>query len=221
MAVSGSRPAACSRVTLVRCTAQGGEEGRDERMQVMSPHRSSSRAPPRLCSTSPTLTMSPPFLQRSTPSWQTGRPINHVPSGRQTTSGMYLLDTNALSELLKKHPKPQFLTRLRRHPPKMFFTSSICMMELRHGSRQREDQAVFWQRITHEVLSRVTILDFSFSEAVVAGDILAHLARRGELIGVEDVLIGATALVREYTVVRGNVRHFERIPALQVGNWLV
>ena len=40
-------------------------------------------------------------------------------------------------------------------------------------------------------------------------------------IGVEDVLIGATALVREYTVVTGNVRHFERIPALQVENWLV
>ena len=78
-----------------------------------------------------------------------------------------------------------------------------------------------WWRITHEVLSRVSILDFSVSEAVVAGDILAHLARRGELIGVEDVLIGATALVREYTVVTGNVRHFERIPTLQVENWLV
>jgi predicted nucleic acid-binding protein len=56
----------------------------------------------------------------------------------------------------------------------MFFTSSICVMELRHGSRRREDDAIFWQRITHEVLSRVTSLDFSVSEAVVAGDILAH-----------------------------------------------
>ena len=99
---------------------------------------------------------------------------------------MYLLDTNTLSELLKKRPKPQFLTRLRRHPSEMFFTSSICVMGLRHGSRRRDDHESFWQRITHEVLSRVTILDFSASEAIVAGDILAHLARRGELIGVED-----------------------------------
>ena len=45
-------------------------------------------------------------------------------------------------------------------------------MELRHGSRRRDDHESFWQRITHEVLSRVTILDFSVSEAVVAGDIL-------------------------------------------------
>ena len=76
------------------------------------------------------------------------------PAGRPLAGGMYLLDTNALSELLKKRPKPQFLTRLRRHPPDMFFTSSICVMELRHGSRRREDHAVFWQRIAHEVLSR-------------------------------------------------------------------
>jgi predicted nucleic acid-binding protein len=47
------------------------------------------------------------------------------------------------------------------------------------------------------------------------------LARRGELIGVEDVLIGVTALVWEYTIVMGNVRHFERIPTLQVENWPV
>jgi tRNA(fMet)-specific endonuclease VapC len=66
----------------------------------------------------------------------------------------------------------------------------------------------------------VTILDFSYSEAVVAGDILAPLARRGELVGMEDVLIGTTTLVREYTVVTGNMRHFECISALQVENWL-
>jgi tRNA(fMet)-specific endonuclease VapC len=108
-----------------------------------------------------------------------------------------------------------------RHFADLLGRMAICVMELRHGSRRREDYAAFWQRITHEVLSRATILDFSFSEAVVAGDILAHLERRGELIGAEDVLIGTTALVREYTVVTGNVRHFERIPALQGENWLV
>ena len=133
---------------------------------------------------------------------------------------MYLLDTNALSELRKKRPKPQFLARLWQHPAETFFTSSICVMELRHGSRRREDHPAFWQRIIHEVLSRVTILDFGVPEALVAGDVLAHLARRGTLIGVEDLLIGATALVRAYTVVTGNVRHFERIPNLQIENWL-
>jgi hypothetical protein len=40
----------------------------------------------------------------------------------------------------------------------------------------------------------VTILDFGVPEALIAGDVLAHLARRGALIGVEDLLIGATPL---------------------------
>jgi predicted nucleic acid-binding protein len=88
---------------------------------------------------------------------------------------MYLLDTNALSELLKKHPKPQFLTHLRRHPPEMFLTSSICVMELRHGSRRREDHAVFWQRIIHEVLSRVTIFDLSASHGRYRGLVALRL----------------------------------------------
>jgi predicted nucleic acid-binding protein len=57
---------------------------------------------------------------------------------------MYLLDTNALSELMKKRPRPAFLARLRRHPADVFFTSTICVMELRHGSRWREDHATLF-----------------------------------------------------------------------------
>jgi tRNA(fMet)-specific endonuclease VapC len=40
------------------------------------------------------------------------------------------------------------------------------------------------------------------------------------LIGVEDLLIGATALSHGYTIVTANIRHFQRIPNLQVENWL-
>lgn len=133
---------------------------------------------------------------------------------------MYLLDTNALSELIKRRPQRQFIERLRQHPGEAFFTSSICVMELRHGSSRREDHTVFWQRIEREILSRVTILSFDLREAILAGDTLAYLSRRGELIGVEDLLIGATALAYDYTVVTGNMRHFRRIPNLRVENWL-
>lgn len=66
----------------------------------------------------------------------------------------------------------------------------------------------------------MTILSFDLREAILAGDMLAYLSRRGELIGVEDILIGATALANDYTVVTGNVRHFQRIPNLRVENWL-
>jgi predicted nucleic acid-binding protein len=81
---------------------------------------------------------------------------------------MYLLDTNALSELMKKRPRSVFLARLRRHPTDVFFTSTMCVMELRYGSRRGEDHATFWARITHEILARVTILDFGVPSDTVA-----------------------------------------------------
>ena len=133
---------------------------------------------------------------------------------------MYLLDTNALSEPMKRRPQPHFMARLRQYPMDAFFTSSICVMELRHGSSRRPDRETFWQRIEANILSRVAVIAFGWQESLLVGDVLAHLARRGKLIGVEDLLIGATALSHGYTVVTANIRHFQRIPNLQVENWL-
>ncbi len=56
--------------------------------------------------------------------------------------------------------------------------------------------------------------------AVLAGDLLALLERRGEQIGLPDALIAATALEASFTMVTANTRHFRRIPRLKVENWL-
>ncbi|MER3559173.1 MAG: hypothetical protein C4336_06790 [Armatimonadota bacterium] len=47
-------------------------------------------------------------------------------------------------------------------------------------------------------------------------EIRAHLRRRGELIPDFDLLIGATALVHDLTVLTFNLRHFQRIPELKL-----
>jgi len=133
---------------------------------------------------------------------------------------MYLLDTNALSELIKKQPQSRFVDRLRRHPAEALFTSTICVMELRYGSSRRADRQAFWDRIRREILPRVGILPIGLREALLAGDVLADLSLRGRRIGPEDLLIGATALAHGYSVVTHNVRHFTRIPNLHVENWL-
>lgn len=133
---------------------------------------------------------------------------------------MYLLDTNALSELIKKRPRPRFVDRMRRHPADALFTSTICVMELRYGSSRRADRDAFWERIQREILPRVGILALGLREALLAGDVLAELSLHGKRIGPEDLLIGATALAHGYAVVTDNVRHFARIPNLQVENWL-
>ena len=133
---------------------------------------------------------------------------------------MYLLDTNILSELIKKHPNPSVLSQLSSKPVHTLFTSCICIMELRFESVLREDAEIFWGKVTQEIISRVNIVPIAEREAVCAGNILADLRKKGESIGLEDVLIAASAVANQYIVVTANIRHFSRIKGLKVENWL-
>jgi len=133
---------------------------------------------------------------------------------------MYLLDTNILSELIKKQPNPNFLARIRSEPFQSLHTSSICVFELRFGSALRDDFKTFWPRIMDTILSRISILQFGENEAYIAGDLLAYLQKTGQKIGVEDIYIAATALTHKCTLVTVNTKHYTRIKGLKIENWI-
>jgi len=132
---------------------------------------------------------------------------------------MYLLDTNILSELIKKRPNPYLLSQLRSKPAYALYTSSICIMELRFGSALRDDFEVFWQKINREIISRVKIIPLGEKEALAAGAILADMRKTGQSIGIEDVLIAASAITNQCIMVTGNIRHFSKISGLIVEDW--
>jgi tRNA(fMet)-specific endonuclease VapC len=133
---------------------------------------------------------------------------------------LYLLDTNILSELVRKIPRASLIDELRRTSPEMLSTSCICVMELRHGAVRTQSPRGLWRRIESQILTRVTVLEIRVEDAILAGDLLAHLWSAGKPIETEDVLIGASALSRGLTVVTHNVNHFRRIPGLKVEDWL-
>lgn len=131
----------------------------------------------------------------------------------------YLLDTNVLSEVIRKDPNRGVLHRLNEIAARDVVTSAVCVAELRHGAARVAHGALLWQRIAREILSRVYILPMGEAEAVRAGDLLATLEARGEPIGIEDVWIGATALEHGLRVVTRNLKHFQRIPGLTSESW--
>jgi len=133
---------------------------------------------------------------------------------------MYLLDTNILSELVKKQPNHNLLQHLQSYPSQSLFTSCICVMELRFGSALRENFESFWLNIEKEIISRVNVMPLGPEEALIAGDILADLQKKGQSIGIEDVLIASTALSHKFIVVTANIRHFSKINRLTVENWI-
>jgi predicted nucleic acid-binding protein len=129
-----------------------------------------------------------------------------------------LLDTNVLSEVVRRDPSSSVMARLRAVAAADLYTSSICVMELRSGAVRRGGEAL-WARIRRAALARVQILAIGEEEALVAGDILASLIARGQPIGIEDVLIGATALARGLSVATRNVKHLARVDGLVVEDW--
>lgn len=131
----------------------------------------------------------------------------------------YLLDTNFLSELLRKHPSEVVLRRLRKVPQAELFVSAVSVMELRFGAARHPRGEDLWARIRAQLLVHLKILGIGAEEAIKAGEILAELEASGKPIGVEDVLIGATALVSDLTVATRNIRHFSLIPGLRVEDW--
>src|SRR5687767_8799334 len=131
----------------------------------------------------------------------------------------YLLDTNILSEFVRRRPNERVIARARAVPAHDLATSAVCVMELRFGAMRRPDSASFWSRLEREVISRVRVEPLDDDAARRSGDILAALQLSGQVIGVPDAQVGGTAVARGYTLVTANARHFARIAGLQVEDW--
>ena len=132
---------------------------------------------------------------------------------------MYLLDTNIVSEVLRRRPDPKVIARLSEVDPEQIHASVITLFELRFGSMLRDDAAKFWQKIEAEILPLVSWLDVDRSVVSKAGDIAAELQKLGTPIAVNDCLIGATAIVHNLVLVSRNVRHFEKVSDLLREVW--
>jgi tRNA(fMet)-specific endonuclease VapC len=134
---------------------------------------------------------------------------------------MYLLDTDILSNLLRRSPSITLITQLATVPPEKQFTSSITLGELVYGAyRLKERTGILLQRLDDSLLPNLPVLPFDAAAARRYGEIRAELERRGTPIGDADIRIASIALDRDLTVVTANVRHFEKVPGLAVENWL-
>jgi tRNA(fMet)-specific endonuclease VapC len=131
---------------------------------------------------------------------------------------MYLLDTNVLSELMRRSPNPHVETRFESEPAALF-TSAICLEEIRYGAKIGPPGNRLWQRAEIDVLPHVAVLELDEAVALLAGDLRAEWKLRGTPVGYRDGLIAATAHAHGLTVVTRNVRHFDHVTGLKIENW--
>lgn len=133
---------------------------------------------------------------------------------------MYLLDTDVLSNLMKRAPASSLVTRLARVQPEEQFTSSVTLGELLYGAHRSSRIAALLQRIEETLVAELPVLPFDAAAARRYGELRAELERRGTSIGDADTRVAAIALSRGLAVVTGNERHFRQVPDLAVENWL-
>jgi tRNA(fMet)-specific endonuclease VapC len=93
------------------------------------------------------------------------------------------------------------------------------MGELLYGASKRGNLSLA-ERVREVILKALEILPFDADAAEVYGPLRAQLESRGQRLDEPDLRIASIARARELTLVTGNVRHFARVPGLQIENWL-
>jgi tRNA(fMet)-specific endonuclease VapC len=130
----------------------------------------------------------------------------------------YLLDTNALSDLIR-HPTGPVARRIAAAGEEAVCTSIVVACELRYGAAKKQSPTLT-ERI-EALLGRITILPLETDADVHYAKIRAQLQRSGQPIGPNDLLIAAHALALGLTVVTDNVGEFSRVPGLSIENWAI
>lgn len=132
----------------------------------------------------------------------------------------YLLDTNICVYLINRRPHHEAV--LRRMDGMVYgdiLISAITTAELRYGvansARPEQNREKF-----DSFIERFEIVDFDDAAAAAYGPIRVGLKNAGTPIGPLDTLIAAHAISLQCTLVTNNVREFERVPGLNIENWV-
>ena len=123
-----------------------------------------------------------------------------------------MLDTNIAIYVIKHKPphvRDQFNARATQ-----LCVSSITVAELVYGAENSQYPAKNLQ-VVEDFLSRLQVLDYGTEAAAQYGNI-----KTGQLISENNLHIAAHARSKGLILVTNNTKEFERVPALQLGNWV-
>ena len=130
-------------------------------------------------------------------------------------TALYLLDTNTVSHLIKRHP--QVTQRLLAVPMHKICISAITAGELAFGLAKRP-QALALKAAVDEFLRRVEVLPWDEAVAQTYGTLRAQLQSQGTPLAPLDMQIASHALHLKATFVSSD-RAFAQAPDLLMEDW--
>lgn len=130
-------------------------------------------------------------------------------------SPRYMLDTNTVSHIIKRHP--QVIQRLLAVPMHTVCISAITAGELSFGLAKRPEAVALKAAVT-EFLRRVEVLPWDAAVAQTYGTVRAQLQSMGTPLAALDTQIAAHALHAQATLVSSD-KAFVQVAGLQLENW--
>lgn len=128
---------------------------------------------------------------------------------------MKILDTDHLVALLRG----ELDLSARVEPHEELAVTAVSLGELVHGAHKSRQVAVNLARVD-VLLSGFTLLPFEARAARLFGRLRADLEKAGRRLDDLDLQIASVALAWEAPLLTHNRDHFDRVPGLQVEDWL-
>lgn len=131
---------------------------------------------------------------------------------------MVCLDTSFIVDLLRGKKETSSLTKKLDEKEEQIYISSPSIMELVKGAHLSNNIENEINSINN-LLSSLVVLDFDRDSAFIAGEIEAGIRKSGNVIEVEDIMIGAIALQNNEILITKNKKHFEKIQGLKIQSY--
>lgn len=131
---------------------------------------------------------------------------------------LYMLDTNMCSYIIRDNPKGIFQKLKVVEKKHTIALSSIVVSELLYGASKKGSTKLI--KVVNMFVEQFTIYDYSKASAKVYANIRTTLEKKGQVIGVHDMLIAAHTLSLDATIVTNNTKEFERVDGLLIENWV-
>jgi hypothetical protein len=133
----------------------------------------------------------------------------------------FVVDTNIISELMRRSPAPAVVTFLNDNPD--LYISSIVFHELEFGIQcmphmeRREKLQSYSAALRQQFAGRIIDVDIQVAET--GGRMRAFEKSNGRILAELDALIAATAMVKGATLVTRNTKDFEQLSIPMLNPW--
>lgn len=128
----------------------------------------------------------------------------------------YLIDTDTIIFALRNDK--DVLAKFEENKNIPISISMITYAELVFGAKRSQNEQKNMIKVNH-IRNIYPVEELSEGVMEVFADVKAKMLGRGIRIEDMDLLIAATAIYNDMTLVTNNTKHFENVPDLKLENW--